>query len=63
MYMNTWFLNKMISLKFSADGTNGIFRDYSKKIRDGTNGIGTIQNFSRRDIRDSGQKKVCPAGL
>ncbi len=61
--MNTWFLNKMISLKFSADGANGIFRDYSKKIRDGANEIGTIQNFSGRDIQDSGHEKVCLAGL
>jgi hypothetical protein len=49
MYMNTWFLNKMISLKFSADGTNWI-RDYS-------------EFFGTGHIRDSGHEKVCPTGL
>jgi hypothetical protein len=60
MYMNTWFLNKMISLKFSADGTNGIFRDCQKKFGMGQTGSGQFRIF--RDgtfgIRDT--KKSVP---
>ncbi len=52
--MNTWFLNKMISLKFSADGTNGIFRGYSKKFGTGQTGSGQFRIFrgGTNGIRD-----------
>ena len=52
-----FFDKKNIFIFLSVNGTNGtnrILRDFSKKIRDGTFGIGTFRKFTGQDKRDSG---------
>jgi hypothetical protein len=42
---------------FLANGTNGIFRDISKKFGTGQTGFGTIEKNSGRDKRDRDNSK------
>jgi hypothetical protein len=64
-----WLLSQRdICILFFVSWSNGIVRDNSKNFGTGHSGSGLFKKKfgarqTGRDIRDRGNKKVCPAGL